>query len=115
MPVVQLISYIDIKDLELVTVLTPEFAANTKVRIYSATRDNMVKPADILYRRNPKTKTSTFYRVITADSIPYPSPRCSVVCSQRPYQLFLRMEVVTTPGVVAEMNEELEAAIALPF
>jgi len=114
-PVLQLVNYVNIKDLKLVTILTPEFAANSKVRVYSAPRADMVKPADILYRRNAKTKTSVFYRVLTADSIPYPKPKCSVVCNERPYQLFLRKELVTTEGIIAEMNKELEAAYALPF
>jgi hypothetical protein len=112
---VEIINYVDLAQFELVTILTPEFNSNTPVRIYSVPKDQMVQAGDLLYRRDAKTKRSKFFRAATADTIPYPRPKCSTVCMQLPYQLFVQLNSVTAAEEVESFNQELETALALPF
>ena len=112
---VEIINYVDLAQFELVTILTPELDSNAPMRIYSVPRDHMVKAGDLLYRRDSKTKTSSFFVVLTADTIPYPRPTCGTVCAPLPYQLFVRRIPVTDQNTIDHYTEELETALRLPF
>jgi hypothetical protein len=112
---VEIIKYVDLAQFKLVTIITPEPGSAFPIRVYSVPRDNMVQANDVLYRRNPETQTSDFFRVVSADTLPYPRPTCGTVCAPLPYQLFVRRIRISHQDTIDHYNEELETVLSLPF